>query len=161
MMYEDLVRDFAARTRRNLEFINQHHSDSEAEVYEVTQLINSLLGLLVFPQQRFIDQIPAIPLKELEAQGWPRIRTSPNYPECQDLKKLVRYLRNAVTHFNVEFIPNTRGQIHGLKVWNKDPKTSKITWEAELSLDELRAIVRLFMQQLESSGIIVEHEKEE
>ena len=59
----NLVLDFARRTKKNLEFIEhsltRDRLNSENDVYEVTQLINSLLGLLVFPQQKFYDAIPS------------------------------------------------------------------------------------------------------
>ena len=36
------------------------------KVFEITQLINSMLGLLIFPQQSFFEEIPKqIPLKNL------------------------------------------------------------------------------------------------
>ena len=58
MQYQDLVRDFARRTRTNLEFIRHARNHGES-VYEVTQLVNSMLGLLVFPQQQYVDRIPS------------------------------------------------------------------------------------------------------
>ena len=42
MMYENVVRDFAARTRKNLRVIEHLEADGQ-EVYEVTQLVNSML----------------------------------------------------------------------------------------------------------------------
>ena len=63
MDYHNLVVDFAKRTRKNLEFIRSAQvANPELEVFEVTQLVNSLLGLLVFPQQKFMDQIEPKPL---------------------------------------------------------------------------------------------------
>jgi hypothetical protein len=68
MMYEEAIRDFARRTRKNLAVIDQLHAEGH-EVYEVTQLVNSTLGLLVFPQQEYVAQIPSTPLAELERDG--------------------------------------------------------------------------------------------
>ncbi len=36
MIYEDLVSDFADRTRRNLEVIDRLKDDPESDVFEVT-----------------------------------------------------------------------------------------------------------------------------
>ena len=64
MQYNDnLVRDFAQRTKANLRFIQRaakekKGQDSESIVYEVTQLINSMLGLLAFERNCFHDSIP-------------------------------------------------------------------------------------------------------
>jgi hypothetical protein len=52
---KEFIIDFARRTRANLEFIE---SAKRPDVFEVTQLFNSMLGLLVFPQQSYIDRIP-------------------------------------------------------------------------------------------------------
>ncbi len=48
MMYKEVIQDFARRTRKNLEAIDRLHAEGR-QVYEVTQLVNSTLGLLVFP----------------------------------------------------------------------------------------------------------------
>src|SRR5262245_2160707 len=67
--YADLIRDFADRTRKNLEVIEKLASTHLGEkphegVFKVTQLVNSLLGLLVFPQQEWFDCLPDTPLKD-------------------------------------------------------------------------------------------------
>lgn len=77
MEYQNLVMDFAARTQANLKIIERlakqdvsllvnnpfnEIDEDGVEAYEVTQLVNSLLGLIVCPQQRYYDQIPEIPL---------------------------------------------------------------------------------------------------
>ena len=45
MNYESVIRDFAERTRKNLGIIEGLHAEG-GEGYEVTQLVNSMLGLL-------------------------------------------------------------------------------------------------------------------
>jgi hypothetical protein len=70
-----------------------------------------MLGLLVFPQQRFYEHVPKIPLYELEDQGWPIPKVVGKYPQVRDLQELVRYLRNAVTHCNLEFEADSNEQI--------------------------------------------------
>ena len=62
MMYEEVVLDFALRTRKNLEAIEALQR-LDAGVFEVTQQINSMLGLLVFPQQEYVESIPKTPLE--------------------------------------------------------------------------------------------------
>ena len=47
------VGDFAKRTLANLNIIEQEIRENK-DAYEVTQLINSLLGLIVFPFERQI-----------------------------------------------------------------------------------------------------------
>lgn len=142
------VSDFALRTRKNLEFVESHVGREEVEVYEVTQLINSLLGLLVFPQQKYIETIPETPLAELEQRGMPRIRMTVGASKCETLRQLVRYLRNSIAHFNVEFKNDESFEIAGLVVWNKNPR-GYINWKAYLPIDDVRSIIEIFLDILE------------
>lgn len=155
MDYDNVVHDFAQRTRENLRFVREAAQRIESEphapqVYEVTQLINSMLGLLVFPQQAFIDAIPETPLNELIAQGWPQIRTTGGFEDIQHLKQLVRLLRNAIAHFNIEFLAPS-GRLTGVRVWNRN-KRNETTWQAELSLNDLERITERFTEMLLSQN---------
>ena len=143
MNYHDIVKDFAKRTKKNLDLMRRLQQENpELEIYEVTQLMNSLLGLLVFPQQRYIKNIPHTPLDYLAAEGWPIPQVVGQFPQVKDLNQLIRYLRNAVAHFNIEFLADGQGQISGLRVWNQ--WRGKITWRAELSLAEIEELVNRF-----------------
>lgn len=146
--HEAVIIDFARRTRANLEFVEAAKGRGE-NVFEVTQLANSLLGLLVFPQQRYMSSIPETPLSDLVGKGWPSIKTTFGELPENNLKQLMRMLRNSIAHFNVEFVAQTEGQITGLKVWNT--KGGKKSWEAELSLDDLRTIVFKFIELIDPS----------
>ena len=65
---EDVVRDFGERTKRNLCVI-EHLREQGCEVYETTQLINSMLGLLVFPREEYLSRIPKTTFTELVRAG--------------------------------------------------------------------------------------------
>lgn len=146
MEYRNLVQDFARRTRRNLDTLRRLQAERpDLEIYEVTQLINSLLGLLVFPQQGYYTHIPETPLADLATQGWPIPKVVGDFPQAKDLRQLMRYLRNAVGHFNIKFTLDEQHQINGLQVWNIDPKTRNKTWEATISLEELEQLVERFV----------------
>src|SRR5690242_5826282 len=63
---------FAIRTRRNLDFILAAHQQHE-DVHVVTQVVLSLLGLVVFPFERISKEShQRWLLTDLEARGWPR-----------------------------------------------------------------------------------------
>jgi hypothetical protein len=161
MLYENVVKDFAKRTRKNMEAI-ENYQTTGAEVFEATQLINSMLGLLVFPQQKYVASIPQTPLDELERDGWPVPKVRGSFKQVTDLNQLIRYLRNAITHFNIEFIGDGQNQIAMLKVWNMAPvrkngkalrkadgsPVEKKNWEAELSLNDLRKLADRFIDML-------------
>lgn len=147
MQYQNLVKDFAHRTRRNLEVIEQTKAaQPDADVYEVTQLINSMLGLLVFPQQAYYEAIPDTPLAELKESGWPVPDVTGKYPQASTLRELVRYMRNAIAHFNIEFLLDETSQIAGIKLWNMN--RGQRTWETRLRLEDLREITKRFVEML-------------
>lgn len=150
MEYKNVVEDFVARTRQNLNYVREAalvcpgHEETGPAVYEFTQLVNSMLGLLVFPQQRFFDNIPETPLVELEKTGWPAIRVSEGFPDKVDnLKALMRYLRNAIAHFNIEFLTQF-SQLCGVRVWNR--RRGKRTLQADLSVETLEQITDRFIE---------------
>lgn len=146
MEYQDVVRDFAVRTKKNLQAV-EHLLAQGSEVYETTQLINSMLGLLVFPREEFVSRIPKIPFGELTRTGWPSPRVRNGFPQVEDLSQLVRYLRNAIAHFNIEFLVDDHRHISGLRVWNTG-RSGKKTWDAELTLSDLRRIADHFTDLL-------------
>ena len=151
---KEFIIDFARRTRRNLEFIEAAEKQGE-DVLEVTQLANSLLGLLVFPREHYMKTIPNTPLSKLVEQGWPDIRTTYGKLKKDTLRQLMRMLRNSIAHCNVEFLADADSQITGIKVWNiyedKKGETRTKTWEAELSIADLRSIAFKFIE-LENSS---------
>lgn len=149
MMYEDVIADFARRTAANLQSIRTIRNQGNVPpVFEVTQLVNSMLGLLVFPQQRYIDSIPETPISELANNGWPIPVLVGDYPQVPNLRQLVRMLRNAITHCNLEFEAGDCNEIEGLKVWNTDPRTGKVTWRARLTVNDLDVITTKFVALL-------------
>lgn len=51
--YEHFISDFVYRTRKNHMKILQRYEEHESQRYEVTQLINSLFGLLIVPNEKY------------------------------------------------------------------------------------------------------------
>ena len=121
----------------------ESHSVSD-EVYPVTQLWNSLLGLIVLPQERDVDRIPATRMSERWAVGWPRITVAGR--EHRTLRHLVRDLRNAVSHFNVEFEAGRDQEIHSVLVWvsvldsDGRPKPTERGWQGRMTVEDLRQL---------------------
>ena len=122
-----------------------------------------MLGLLIFPQQKYISEIPHTKLDQLKESGWPIPKVTGGFQQVKDLNQLIRYLRNAIAHFNIVFLTGKNDQIIGLKVWNmkpvRDNNNRRIRdkkggfmeekdWEAELALDDLRLITEKFIDML-------------
>jgi hypothetical protein len=141
MEYKDLVKDFATRTKANLALIRTAAKTGQ-DAYEVTQFINSLLGLLIFPQQEFYEKIPRAKLADLEKDGWPIPRVCDNYKQVKDLSELARYLRNSIAHFNLRFTQKDE-HVDGVIIWNTQ-LNGQINWKAELTIVELEGITDKF-----------------
>ena len=147
--HKEFVIDFARRTRSNLEYIEAAEERGES-VYEVTQLANSLLGLLVFPREHYMQTVPDTPLSELVERGWPDIRPTHGQLPQDTLRQLMRMLRNSIAHCNVEFVADQDSEITGMKVWNT--KGGHRTWQAELTIDDLRTIAFKFVELIENNS---------
>jgi hypothetical protein len=100
---------FARNVRKNLNFIIKERDEDE-DVHEVTQLVTSLLGLVVFPWEAdALKHIESFQLKTLEREGWPRWRIqSDEKGDTHTLKELTRHLRNAVCHRRISFSSDDR-----------------------------------------------------
>lgn len=144
MNYQDLVKDFANRTNHNLEVIKDCKHKG-IEVYEVTQLINSMLGLLIFPKENYIKSIPKKTTEELKSEGWVIPEVVGNFPQVQDLQQLIRYLRNAIAHCNLNFLDDGFNHITGIEVWNVPLNAKVENWKARLSIVELESITERFL----------------
>lgn len=149
MEYPDGIHTFVNRTRDNLEVIRaiKRGESPNRKVWEFTQLINSMLGLLVFPQQEYLESIPKIPLDKLREDGWRIPKVADGFCDPEDLQQLFRKLRNSVAHFNIEFIVEDQ-QLSGLTIWNTDPNTGVTNWLAEISKEDLEDLTNRFVNLL-------------
>ena len=143
---EDIVREIARRTRRNLDVIKAQadgQDEHDPKVYEVTQLINSLLGLIVFPNEEWVKKQPDEDLSVLFGQGWPNPVFLANKVNSSRLKDLVRYLRHSVAHCNVKFIPEDLGggfcRIASVQLWNhpNGDKEKPIDFHVEMTVEQV------------------------
>jgi hypothetical protein len=140
----DRLREFAERTRTNLMFIERHVRDNPAspEVYEVTQLLNSLLWLVVAADEWLVID-DTVSLETLRHEGFPRLRLTGKKPPT-DLKTLTSFLRNAVSHVNLDFV-GEMGQITEVRLWNHQhgKLTEPHTADLVVSVAELRRLAEL------------------
>lgn len=99
---------FAERTRKNLEYILAAH-DAHEGVHVVTQVILSLLGVVVFPFERHTTEAHVDPdLQELAAAGWPLWDYVDGSRPPKTLSGLIGHLRHATAHNNVSFSSDSR-----------------------------------------------------
>ncbi len=152
---------FAERTIKNLEKIQQiikeerldGKTDHEIkDAFEVTQLINSFVGLLIIPRQKFYEYMPddaSFSIGSEAEELFNRIEADPTKcedtyykkvrnPETRKLvtipeekekitpKILVLRLRNAVSHDNLIIHPRSPGRegvITGIEFMDKPPRS--------------------------------------
>jgi hypothetical protein len=131
---------FVAHTKKNLEYIEQglaRHDD----VHPVTQLVNSLLGLVVFPWEKSVlDASKTKNLHALYTQGWPQFAMTVGAAKCTTLYTLVRRLRNATAHGNISFSSDSLDFAEVMIVVEDYGQDEDIPhWRAEFGADALRA----------------------
>jgi len=142
----ELEDEFISRTEKNLRAIEKLSQKGES-VYEVTQLINSLLGLVVYPKER-LKKIPEITWETMIEQEWP-LPTGEN-AQVSGLKQLIRYMRNAVAHFDIEFIADNN-EIVGIRFKNEgalDEGQKTQPWIGEYRLEALKSFVDMFLDHI-------------
>ena len=137
---------FAQRTSKNLEYIRQAFDRNE-DVHVVTHLVNSILGIVIVPEQRYSDQpFWSITLEELIIeQGWPRWnitldKPKKGKPKTETLGDLIWHLRNATAHGRFRFSgdPDSRHLSEvGLVVEDKPIGAKHPNWRAEVGGSEL------------------------
>lgn len=101
MMYvskETFIKEFAERTKANYQRLR-------TGPYEITQLINSMIGLLIIPEQRVYDKISD---SLLDKQLLNKLKDSSclkryTYPKQLNLQQICRHLRNAIAHSHIDF----------------------------------------------------------
>jgi hypothetical protein len=145
---EDPVRDVMRRTMENLRFIEQHATSSGP--FEVTQLVNSFLGALAHPWEHLRSDLDSLSLAQAEHDGWPHItkeRVTDEEPES--LGDLLRLVRHALAHGNIEFLPGARNEIRALRIWNNHPRRGVRTWGALVTVETMRVFLDRFVDLAE------------
>jgi HEPN pEK499 p136 len=135
---------FADRTKKNLLYIEQaksHHQD----VHIVTQIINSSLGLIVFPWERRADiEIRGKLLADLYKSGWPIWDET---PPSKGLGELIKGLRNGIAHGNVQFSSDDRVASEVAVIFGSENGD----WHARISADNLKSFCLKFIEFIEST----------
>ena len=92
----EFIKDFVERTKDNYRRL-------ESGPYEVTQLLNSSLGLLIIPQQKMFNRIAdGMISDELYRKLSATIKKN-TYKRPLNLSQLARHLRNSIAHAAIEF----------------------------------------------------------
>ena len=150
---------FAQRTRKNLEYV-RHAFDREEDVHVVTHVVNSLLGIVVVPKERYFEEsFWSINLEELTKRAWPKWDVTIDEPtkkgsRTETLGDLIRHLRNAAAHGRFRFggEPDSRYLSEvGLIVEDAPSRDRKPNWRAEIAGDDLYQFCLLLADYIDDS----------
>lgn len=154
MNYEDELLSFVRRTRKNLELTEQWRIEHpHANFSEVTHLINSLLGLIVLPKEKVLNELQQLHVTPTGIPDWRaafRLVQAEEEPPTE-LRPFIDGLRNSVAHGSLDF--ETDGlEITGVTFVQKSrDKPRRILWRASFELDELRIFLEHFIAQIETA----------
>ena len=140
----------AQRSRKNLIYI-KNAIDNGEDVHAVTQLVTSLLGLVVLPWERdLVKSVRKVRLEALHEKGWPD--WSVTLGETETLGCLIRHLRNAAAHGRFHFSSESRKLSEVLLVV-EDAKSRRCApyWRAEIGGEDLYKFCLLFSDYIEDT----------
>jgi hypothetical protein len=141
---------FAQRTRKNLLYIEAAFSRGE-DVHVITQLTNSLLGLVVFPWEHDgLNSVRGIQLCELAKQGWPQFQITMGH--SADLGDLIFHLRNAIAHGHMSYTSDSRNESEVvIEVLDYKPRAKLPYWGARCKAADLHAFCLRLAQLVEDA----------
>ncbi|WP_222860408.1 HEPN family nuclease [Bacteroides neonati] len=136
--------DFITRTKNILEQYDQNNSTRQpGEIYDVTLLLNCLIGLVVIPRERYTDKVP-----EINVDGdWGIAEHIELIKGRKTLKKTVKHIRNSVAHGNVNPISEDGVSITHVKFKDCIPCRNcggEVTFEAKIPVKALRVFTVKF-----------------
>ncbi len=146
---KNFVADFAYRTKKNLDFINKNKNTHK--IFETTQMINSFLGLIIFPQERSIfNKISCDPVFLSKLIHCIKKNT---YEGEIDFSKILRHLRNSIAHGKIEINSleeeDKHFEINNLIFKDKNPKNESEEFIIDISIDDLKILVNIILTEIE------------
>ena len=144
MQPKDRLYDIMMRTVYNLKYIEEN-KDSNGP-YETTQLLNSFIGAVAHPWEKYKQELNAITLDEAQVRGWPIIeKERPDDKDPENLGDLIRLMRNGIAHGNIIPYPDSNMEIRSVLIWNLKPNGTR-DWGAVLPVDILRQFLFKFVE---------------
>lgn len=128
--YTDFPKDFLERT---LSIVENYNGE-----YEVTNLINCCLGLIIIPKQRLIDTLPDYTFSDND-KTFKIDKSNLKLIKNRDfsLKNVLRQIRNGLTHARIEQ-KTLHNRIIGIRISDRYNENSDDNFIIELTTDELK-----------------------
>lgn len=124
------------RTKANLQYIEKAYAWKEPNVYNATQLINSLLGMVVFLKEA--ELVPDIRVDKF-AGGICFETIINNGNSHVKLRDFLRSFRNSISHGNIEDFGH-ESEIYGFIFRDRVKRNKPFHWGIKISLDEIRKL---------------------
>jgi HEPN pEK499 p136 len=153
----------AQRTLTNLDFIKK--ASSTEDIHPVTQVVNSLLSLLVFPvekEREFFETFEGVQFEDpsdlegiqaelIEHLSVPSLQIT-LFARCLNLSDFFKKIRNAVSHKHLEFAGDSDSRVlKAVTVTLKDrlPKPqAPFDWEISMTAEDLEHLSRFVAQKI-------------
>lgn len=155
---------FAKRTWKNLEFIENAYSNhnSNPDVHVVTQIVNSMLGLIVFPYASQFDsraelifkKVGCLRLDNLDSnlQLW-NVQENTYNEKCEVLGDLIKHIRNGASHRRVRFSSDSPNpSCVFIEICDQDNSKKQKRWKASIRADHLLSFCLAFIKLLEKKS---------
>lgn len=128
--YSNFPKDFLIRTRENL--------DKYSGDFEVTNLINNCLGLIIIPKQFFENNLPDYVFNDsVDKYGISKTNIKHEKNNNYMLNNVIRHIRNGLAHGRIEQ-KSSSGEICGVRIFDCDQGTSCENFSIELTVEELK-----------------------
>ncbi len=128
--------DFINRTKKIIEQYDKMELPKE-EKFEVTLLLNCLVGLLILPQQYWFKSLPTSIITQMEWGISEEQICFIKNGEQKNVKNIARHLRNSIAHYKFKHFGSESTEISSIKFVDYDPHNRK-TFEAIISIDSIK-----------------------
>ncbi len=134
--YKNQEFDFINRTKAIIEQYEKLEL-SKTEKFEVTLLLNCLVGLLILPQQNWFNSLPTDLVTQKEWGIDEKHISTIKKGETKNVQNVARHLRNSIAHYNFKVFENKSNDISSIKFEDYDPSNNK-TFEAIIPISSIR-----------------------
>lgn len=125
----------------------------KVEKFEVTLLLNCLVGLLILPQQNWFDRLPTDIINQKEWGIKEEHISFIKRGETKNVKDVARHLRNSIAHYKFRAFENKSQDISRIKFEDYDPQNNK-TFEAIIPIANIKQfttnLTNAFTQEMDN-----------
>ncbi len=142
--------EFARRSMKNLDFVLGARK-SRSDVHPVTQIIATLLEIVVFPwEKNAFNKVKNKRLAVARSEGWPTWQMTGSRFDSNKVKNvgdLIRLLRHSIAHGNVTFDSDSKQPSEVTVTFENYPNGSyRPNWRGAIQADNLAFFCRKFSE---------------